>query len=514
MIIASKHRRGETTISASILITVNGEKRTVEAGTRLSELFLTELPCGAHGKCGKCKVRASGELSPLTSAEQKLLDAKEISDGIRLACCTDILGECTVETAFEKSKDDAVLTAGRAKNITLNASFKQIGAAIDIGTTTLAIRLLSPLGEILAEGGMANPQASFGADVISRMESHLAGNGAELADTIRSAIDRMLADLCKGIGRDPSEIDGLVITGNTVMLYLLTNTTPEPLSHAPFTLTRDFGEAMSAKTLGLSSAAPDAEVYLAPCISAFVGGDTICAILCGELVGKENAMLVDIGTNGEMALYCKNSLYTCSTAAGPAFEGVGISMGMRGAPGAIDKVYLTENGISAHVIGETKPVGICGSGIVDAMAALLENGTVDETGFIEEDEVMILPPVALTGQDIRMIQLAKSAIYSGLKTLMHAANIDESEVTTLMIAGGFGSYLNTVSAGRIGLLPKSLVSKVAVIGNAALGGAELLLLNTAMRKDAYALAKSAQSIDLASDPYFADTYIEAMMFEE
>ena len=477
---------------------------------------------------------AFGELSQLTESEKKHLTNDEIVRGVRLGCHTFILGRATVKSLSENGKA-TVLTEGVKRDFTLAPTFKYLGVAVDVGTTTLAARLILPSGEVLAETGASNPQALYGADVISRIEASLSGNQSSLAGVIRQAIDSLITSLCKSAKRSPTEIDGAVITGNTVMLYLLTETSPEPLSHAPFSLSRPFGEALTAKELLLSSLSPETEIYLPPCISAFIGADTVCAILASDLCAKgdtelyetssyavdnakaplaenKTALLADIGTNGEMALWHGGKLYVCSTAAGPAFEGVGISMGMRGENGAIDKVSLVNGKLEANVIGGGIPKGICGSGLVDAVAALLDSEELDETGYLEDDEVTLLSPVTLTAKDIRMVQLAKSAISAGLSTLLHEAGTDEAHVSVLYIAGGFGNYLNKRSAGRIGLLPQKLIDKTENIGNAALIGAETLLLDKESRIFAEKLSIDALAVELSTNKYFSDAFISGMMF--
>ena len=513
--------------NVSIRIAVNGKETMVKYNACASELRLSELPCGGHGKCGKCKIRVSGKVSPLTESEKLLLTEDEIKSGVRLACHTFILGECTVEKIYEE-KSASVLTGGKKTDFPLSPAFKKLAVAVDVGTTTVAARLISANGEVLSEYGGNNPQSIYGADVVSRIEAHLGGGGDQLASVIRTEICRAVSSLCEKAEKTASDIDGMVITGNTVMLYLLTNTSPEPLSHAPFTLTRSFGETLSAESLGISALNKDTEVYLPSCISAFVGADTTCAILtalarCGEtdallkdsvtLRGKAPSVLADIGTNGEMALWNNEKLLVCSTAAGPAFEGVGISRGMRGEKGAIDKVSVVNGQLCATVIGGGEPKGICGSGLIDAVAALLDTELLDETGYLEDGEITVLSPITLTDKDIRAVQLAKSAINAGIKTLIHKAGVSIRDLTALYIAGGFGNYLNKVSAGRIGLLPIELIGKTENIGNAALIGAEMLLLNKDYRASAERISADAVTVELSTSKYFSDTFISGMLFE-
>ena len=492
---------------------VNGKSKNVKCGIYLSELISGHLPCGGHGNCGKCKIIAHGSLSPLSDNEKKHLTADEIALGVRLSCCTQVLGDCEIKTLNGNGKSK-ILTSTNSIVSSFAPSFKNYGAAIDIGTTTLAAKLYSPDGRVLSDAARLNPQSRFGADVISRIEASIKGNGKPLAECVLAAIDEMLCELAVGAGITASEIDSVVITGNTAMLHLLTNTSPEPLSHAPFHAERLFGETLTSQKLGLVALNKDTEIYLPPCISAFVGADTICAILASGMTKKDApSLLTDIGTNGEMALWQNGTLTVCSTAAGPAFEGVGISMGMQGKEGAIDKVVLQNGKPFAHVIGDVLPVGICGSGLVDAVACLLLNETLDETGYLDDDTAEISAPVVLTQQDIRMVQLAKSAICAGIRTLIHNTKTQVDDISEFYLAGGFGSYLDIKNAGRIGLVPAELTNKVSVIGNAALTGASMLLLNKELRPEATLLSRNVSVADLATDPFFAEEYMTGMLFE-
>ena len=496
-----------------IRIYVNGESREVPSGLTISEITGGEAPCGGHGKCGKCKVVTRGNLSAPSESELRLLTADELSRGVRLACTTRVEGECEIETI--KSSDTAqIVTGGESVGFEIKPSFKRYGIAIDIGTTTLAARLYAADGALLAETSRLNPQSEWGADVISRIESSMAGKRDELAASILSALDEMTATLASTAKIDANEIDCAAVTGNTVMLSLLTCEDVEPFSHAPFEAKRLFGETVSAREIGLSSLRADAEVYLPDCISAFVGADTVCALITTDLSSAECAMLADIGTNGEMALSYNGTLTVCSTAAGPAFEGVGISMGMRGAVGAIDKVGVKGEELDVHVIGDGEAIGICGSGLVDAAAAMLETEILDETGALDDDPFVLKDPVELSGKDIRMLQLAKSAICAGLMTLAENAGIEPEDVPILYIAGGFGNYLNKESAAKIGMLPRSLAENSKTVGNAALVGASMMLLNSDMIEKAKLIAKNARTLDLSKDKGFSEKFMMGMMFEE
>ena len=323
----------------------------------------------------------------------------------------------------------------------------------------------------------------------------------------------MVAELAVLAEINAKRIDGMVITGNTVMLCLLTEESVESLSHAPFEGTRLFGEKLSASNLVLSNLLPNTPVYLPPCISAFVGADIVCDLLTVPLYKDDALMLVDIGTNGEMALWNGQELFVCSTAAGPAFEGVGISMGMRGVAGAIDKVTLSNGDFCAHVISDAEPVGICGSGVIDAVACMLEADVLDESGYLEEDPFCICEPVCFMQKDVRMVQLAKSAICAGIETLLHYAAVSADVLQSFMIAGGFSIYMDMNNATRIGLFPDSIpVDRVQVLGNGALNGAARLLLNGRDACEALRIAREAQVVELATNAMFKERYVQNMLF--
>jgi len=503
--------RTVNSMSKTVTVMLNGRTITAEAGVLLSELTDGEKPCGGHGRCGKCKVVAKGNISEISEAEQRLLTEEEIASGVRLACLTRVLGDCDVQKPG-LTHTAQIITDGVSADFECKPSFSAYGIAIDIGTTTLAAKLYDTTGKVLSEEARLNPQSVWGADVISRIEASLDGKAELLRASICGALDDIISVLADKAGVDAGLADSIVITGNTVMLTLLAGESAEPFSHAPFEAKRLFGETVSAEALGLCKASNTAKVYLAPCISAFVGADTVCAVIATDLCGKDTAMLADIGTNGEIALWNGRKLTVCSTAAGPAFEGVGISMGMRGEQGAIDKVSAYDGNFMVHVIGDAEPEGICGSGLVDAAACMLDLEILDESGYLEDCEVTIAGKVSLTDKDIRMLQLAKSAICAGILTLLDNDKCAKKDVSVLYIAGGFGSYLNKQSAARIGLLPAELAHASEAVGNAALKGAAMMLLNDGFRNKAEALAKKAETLELSTNKTFCELYISGMMF--
>jgi len=487
-----------------------------------------DMPCAGKGKCLKCRVRAIGSLSDFAKIELESLSEKARAEGVRLACMTYVTG--TAEIYLNEDDDSSqIVFSGHMPDFKKHPLGTRLGIAVDIGTTTVATYLydLSSCKRI-GHNCANNPQKTFGADVISRIEQSMAGHTSQLAQIMIDCIEQMAGDMCSLQSISVSDVDCVVITGNTTMLYLLTKTDVNCLARAPFEATTLFGTYADKNLIRLKSM-PNAKVYLPQCISAYVGADITTAILSSEMTdSNECSILVDIGTNGEMALQFSGKLWCCSTAAGPAFEGAGIYMGMNAARGAIDRVFVDDGVIRYTTIDHVPACGICGSGIIDAMAVLISEGIIDETGYIEEKghsheqcicEVGDAPAfrfenseVVITQKDIREVQLAKSAICAGLQTLLHDAQLDLETVKTFYIAGGFGSFINIDSAAIIGLFPKALKSKAVILGNAAGMGACMILLSDEMMKKSVRIAGKAENIELSTSHYFMDAYIDGMMF--
>lgn len=482
---------------------ISGSTQTViqtEPGGRLSEILRANglgiiSPCGGRGVCGKCAVMLNGQISSPSPAEQKA--------GVRLACQAVLEGDAEVILPREQIMEGIELGSGSLTPIDpMDGPF---GAAVDIGTTTIALNLYDlQTGDCLSRCGMPNPQISVAADVMSRIGAAMAG-GAELLQTqVTGAVNTLLAQACSLAGTGISRVGSIVCTGNTTMLYLLTGRDPAALSHAPFEADHLFDE-----TLRLCGR----KTYLPPCMHAFVGADTTCAVLASGLCGKKDtALLCDVGTNGEIALWKDGELLVTSTAAGPAFEGAGISCGCGSVRGAIDNVSLKDGKLKIHVIGEENAAGVCGSGLIDAIAAALEIGIVDETGCMEDDFFELSPSVRLLPGDIRAVQLAKAAIAAGIDTLLEEAGVRVGDIDVFYIAGGFGSHLNTKSAAAIGLFPEALISRTIILGNAALSGAAQMLLDRGTQKQAAGIAGRARHINLGGNPRFNNNYMERMMF--
>ncbi len=428
-------------------------------------------PCGGKGICKKCEVLLNGE---------KVLSCKtsvNCDSCIKLASFKDIEG--ITEGVNREFEAEPLVAEG-------------FGAAIDIGTTTIAGYIYKfPECKLVKSVCVSNPQSEYGADVITRIEYFKNGGKENLYNAVSTAI----SEIIKGF-----EIDKYVICANTTMLYLLTQINPVELAVAPYHANELFGRWFE-------------NAYLMPCNSSYVGSDVISAAMACNMYNDKISLLVDIGTNGEMMLKAHDKLYCCSTAAGPCFEGAGIACGIQAVEGAINKVYIENRKLCFSTIGNTEPVGICGTGLVDAIAALLELGIIEESGYMEEEYYFGNSKVYISPDDIRMFQLAKAAICSGIDTLINYAKVTSDDIETLYIAGGFGSYLNSINAERTGIIPHGFSDKIKIIGNGAGIGASMVLRSRKCMEEAEFLASHAENISLSGSPCFMDRYVENMMFE-
>lgn len=470
------------------------EKESLLDTILLQAGFSLPHPCGGHGNCGKCAVELSGAVSEPNEQEKKV--------GKRLSCQAVILGDASVFLPDDGQAMDIETETG-SQSISLQPMQGSYGAAVDIGTTTIAVKVFDlKTGECTGTAASLNPQTAEAADVMGRIEAAMGGKLSQLQTQVTECIEALLR---KAVS-EKKQPDVLVITGNTTMLYLLCGIDPESLSHAPF-----LAETLFDTEVDFSGRT----AYLPPCMNAFVGADITCAVLASGMCRKgETALLCDIGTNGEIALWKDGVLYVTSTAAGPAFEGAGISCGCGSVSGAIDRVWLENGKLCVHTIHEAKPVGICGSGLIDAIAAGLKSGEIDETGALEDDTLPLAEGVFLEQKDIRSVQLAKAAIAAGIETLLETAGTTVEEIKTLYITGGFGSHLNVESALEIGLLPQGIEDRTVVLGNAALAGAARVLLDRREKQELSRIAGLSKHVNLGGNAVFNEKYVNNMLFGE
>lgn len=449
-------------------------------------------PCGGKGTCGKCAVVLEGAVSAPNEAEKKA--------GCRLACQAVLLGEAWGAPL----REDAPFARVEGTDYRPDTPLQGISAAIDIGTTTVALKVFGEDGSLLGEASGLNPQRVYAADVIGRIDAALKGKGEELQNAILDRMDTLLAAACQAGGIEKEDIVSFAVTGNTAMLYLLTGRSPASIATFPFRSETLFGETW--ELFGKPA-------YLPSCMNAFVGADITCALLASGMCEKEEtALLCDVGTNGEIALWKDGKLYVTSTAAGPAFEGAEISRGCGYIPGAVDRLWMANGKLYAHTVGDLPAVGICGSGLLDAVACFLESEELDETGAMDGDFLPIAGDVTLTQKDVRALQLAKAAIAAGIEILLARAGVKEREIADVYLAGGFGTHLSPESAVKIGLLPRSFLGKIIPLGNAALQGACMLLGDPAPREKCNSLAASSIHVELGGSADFNDAFVEHMFF--
>jgi len=399
---------------------------------------------------------------------------------------------------------------------------KKLGVAIDIGTTTIALHLVDlNTGKRLSTVSGVNAQSPYGADVTSRIKYSDQNGHDQLTQLIRNQLSEMIIEACKQADKQAENIEYITIAANTVMQHLAAGYSPVTMGYAPFNTVSLFGEELPVWDDPKSALKEikNAIIYYTPAISAYVGGDITAGLLAAGFEDiKDPAIFLDIGTNGEMVLKHDNIYYCCATAAGPAFEGAEITQGMAAENGAIDHVRLNDNKkIEFTTIGGVNPKGLCGSGLLDTLAILLDMGVVDETGRLLDKDKFYLSEednVYITAGDIRKLQLAKAAIAAGIQVLLHFAGITEADIKTLALAGGFGSYMDLKSAARIGLFPKSLLPVAKALGNTAGEGAALAVDSEDVRARLKAIHSQCEYIELSSIAFFNDKFVDEMAFEE
>jgi len=444
-------------------------------------------------------------------------------------------------------KVTAVLHGGEVIALEKGDTSKNIwGVAFDIGTTTIVGNLVNlATGARAGVASRTNPQVRFGDDVVSRIrytEEHPHGL-EELSKCVLNCLNDIIVELAGEVHIDQDDIYEVTAVGNTTMSHLLLGIDPHPIAHAPYVAV--FREAIdvNAHAAGVDVNA-DANLHVLPNIAGFVGSDTVGVVLASGLMHSEEVRLaIDIGTNGEVVIGNRDRLLACSCAAGPAFEGARIRYGMRAADGAISKVVFNDE-VSVEVIGGGRARGICGSGLLDAVAEMLRAGIVDSTGrfvdpssmppsvsdglrkavvsvdgqpafvLVDAEESRTGEAIVITQRDVRELQLAKGAIWAGIHVLGLEFGIAPTKVAQVLLAGGFGNFIRRSNAKRIGLLPDVPTSRIEFIGNAAAVGARMALMSEAAREEAKRISEKVEYVELANSPDFQTLFMEAMMFPE
>lgn len=489
-----------------------GKKIVVPRNASLQDYLFDhglEFPCGGRGKCKGCRVRVIEGALPATTDDERLLTRSELSDHWRLACRARATDNLKLELAqWEMS----ILTDNT------NFHFEPqpgLGIAIDVGTTTIAAQLLDlTSGHVLSVRTELNAQAKFGADIMSRIDAAVHANaGPTLQRAIRQQLGAVVSELLREVGTRAAELKAVVLVGNTVMHHLFCGICVDPLAHHPFEPVDCNLKSFSGAELGWPLPS-SAVVQFLPCLAGFVGSDILAGILATNIHRSDDLVaLVDLGTNGEIVVGNRHRLVCASTAAGPAFEGARISRGMRATTGAVSAVTLQNGRLHCRILGNTAPRGICGSGLVDAVAAGLELGVIQSSGRIANGSPFVIAdPVSLIQSDVRELQLAKGAIAAGLRILIQRLNHSLEEIQRVYLAGAFGNYLNRASARRIGLLPFPS-EKVESAGNTALLGAKLALFNSnrlaGFTKD---IRQRTEHISLNEHEQFQEIFADELQF--
>ena len=468
----------------------------------LSENSCLSAACAGNQTCGKCRITLVQGTMPITDTEKRLLSKEEIKAGIRLACChekaeEDIAISINQETGFR-------ILGSLQKQVFANKTQKGIGIAIDLGTTTVVMAYIDrKTGEVLWEDALVHPPRSFGADVITRLQS-CNEHGVESLQSI--LLQRMKKSIQTFQSCFQKEISCMYVCGNPAMVHIFQGVDPRKISEYPYTCPITETQILTDNWFQLPMTVP---ITILPHFSAFVGGDILAGIISLSTRMKEHTMLLDLGTNGELVLCHHGKMYVTSTAAGPAFEGGNMKHGMAATDGAIYQIRY-ENGWCFNTIGNTKPIGICGSGYMEGIAELLRMKDMDETGYLKQT-CQLSANVSIVQEDIRNFQLAKSAIRTGIESLLATCQLTASDIQHVYIAGGFGKALKIQTLITLGILPAAFLGRCSIIGNSALQGTIQIMQTNALSK-AETLQKEGVCVELAQQEGFMDTYMEHMWF--
>lgn len=484
------------------------------------------MPCGGKGMCGKCRVRVVRGRLPVTPEDKRIFSEAQLAQGWRLACKAVTREAVEIVVPVQEQQGFSALAAEAADEGALSlAADHDYGLAVDIGTTTLAAALVDCTdGKILATATAVNSQRSFGADVVSRIGAACHGKGKALQKAVRRDLTRLMKQLLKDHPGTAARCRQMAIAANTTMLHLLMGWWPcDGLGDWPFHPVSLGGKTYRAQeVLGPQSPLADATVTLLPGMSTYVGADITAGIWqCGLASSDDVSLFVDLGTNGEMVLGNKDQRFIASAPAGPALEGGKLTWGTGSVPGAICGVRIERGRAKVRTIDHTVPVGICGTGILEAMAGLVREGLVDETGKLVEPyfhkgfplaSTLDYQRITLSQQDIREIQMAKSAIRAGIESLIERSGISRQRVHQVFLAGGFGYYLDPQKAAVIGLLPADLAERTTAVGNTSLKGAIGLLTGAVTLEELQAIAAGVEEIVLGNDEAFQRLYIDYLNF--
>ncbi|MDD3173562.1 MAG: ASKHA domain-containing protein, partial [Herbinix sp.] len=519
----------EINTNYNITVTGRGDAVHIECGVKENLLeamirqgIFVSASCGGRGTCGKCRLQLIKGKLDISTFDRAVFSEGELKEGYRLSCKAIPKSDCTIKLTTGDEADFEVITdcqkTAKAKSIIA----EDCAIAIDIGTTTIVVTLIElSSGNALWTYSTVNKQRVYGADVITRIQASNAGKKDALRESIQKDLLVGIRTVIGKTGIIKEKIKKVTIAGNTTMGHLLLGYSCETLGFYPFIPVNiketilSFEEVMGCDEL-------EVPVVLLPGISTYVGGDIVAGLLsCNFDITQAPCLLIDLGTNGEMAIGNKDKIIVTSTAAGPAFEGGNISCGVGSIAGAICNIDIEEK-LNYRTIGDKTPIGICGTGVIELVFELIKAGLVDDTGLLEEtyfeDGYTVATDetgkrITFTQRDIREIQLAKAAVRAGIELLIRRYEISYEDIDTVYLAGGFGYKVNIEKAVGIGLLPKELTGKIKAIGNSSLGGAiKYLLEDKAVDRMKHIIGVTSE-INLSNDKDFNELYINQMYFE-
>ena len=503
--------------------------------------------CGGAGTCGECRVRFAGNAPPPTTSDRSLIAQEDLAAGWRLACNHALTETATIElhpavessgfpsadTANAQSTPPAVAdSVGKASKAASSSGSLDCGLAIDVGTTTLNAHLLDMTARrTLGSARSRNPQSRFGADVISRI-AHVRRYGEaglrELHAAVVAGLNLLIDRLSRQASAQSSSIRAATVVGNPTMLHLLLAVDPTGIDVSPYTPKFLNSVRHRAADVGLAIH-PRALVETLPAVSAYVGADIVAGILATDLhETRASTLFLDVGTNGEVVLARGSRLIACSTAAGPAFEGASIVQGLTAQPGAIESVRIVDGRIECGVIGDEFPKGLCGSGLVSAVAELRAAEIIAPSGRLAASPTCLAdrltgdgrqrrfrltdgqPPVYLYQSDIREFQLGKAAIRAGIEILSKHEHLATQDISRVLLGGAFSSGLSSEHLISTGLLPKVAPTRIRVVGDSAGHGAQRVLQDRSLMQEAERIAQAVAYVELSGDRRFSDLFVGHM----
>ena len=529
-------------------INIKNFNKTISQTGNLLDILLNnnipiENPCNGKGTCGKCQVKIQAQQAiPISPEEREIFTNSELNSGLRLACLCEVkkTDELEVEILFKETKH-RVLSSGTIPDFEKEVRASGYGLAIDIGTTTVVLMLVDlKTGAQLTSSTRINSQKQYGLDVLTRItyEYNNPDDGIKkLQSTIVADLNEMIDEVCQQAQVTKNTIVEIAVAANCTMLHMLLGVDARSIGKAPYKPLFTKAQILKAKDIGLALT-DEAVLYCLPSVSSYIGADIVAGVYTCELANKENTLFIDIGTNGELALFSQGKLTSCSCAAGPALEGMNISSGMRAALGAIENIVIKKDKIELTTIGDKPAQGLCGSGILSAIKELLRVGIVKKSGafikmdvldtddyrrkylrmkenkreFVIQQQAHNKNEIIVSMNDVRQVQLAKGALLSGVMALLEQANIKTEDLVEVIVAGQFGAHLSGEILVKTGILPPIAEKKISYIGNSSCTGAYMCLMSTKVKQEIEKLANKIEYLELAESNNYEKLFSKCLIF--